>query len=228
MERRVTPRLAARAAAAAVVLALGIVLALTAADVLSWRGQTARASVALDRRSYKPGIWEPQTVLPVALSRWLVAADDEVAFGRGVQRFRMLRSISSTAGASSSGAFQASQVRIAQTELALERLAQRPLPPKLRSRAQQLAAIALFEHLISGTNSLSSQVAPLDQTSQALARAIRTDTTNDAAKIDLEQLYQLYARVLNVEPEELRLHPNKASSKSRGGSPGVLFGGGGY
>ena len=223
-----TPRLALRALPAIAVFGIAVVLALTAADVLSWRGQTARASVALDKRTYDPHIWQPDTLMPVGLSRWLVAAEDEVAFGRGLQRFRLLRSIPSNAGASSGGAFQANQVRIAETELALERLAQRPLPRKLRSRAQQLAAIALFEHLLSGTNSLSSQVAPLEQTQQALAHAIRIDPDNDAAKIDLEQLFQLYAQVLHVEPEELRLHPNEAGPKSRGGSPAALFGGGGY
>jgi hypothetical protein len=228
MEHLVTPRLASRAVAAVVALGLAVVLALTAADVLSWRGQTARASVALDSRSYDPRIWEPDTLMPVGLSRWLVGTGDEVAFGRGVQRFRLLRSIPSNAGGSSGGAFQANQVRLAETSLELERLAQRPLPRKLRSRAQQLAAIALFEHLLSGSTSLTSQVAPLEQTQQALARAIRTDPDNDAAKIDLEQLFQLYAQVLHVEPEDLRLHPNKAGPKSRGGSPGTLFGGGGY
>jgi hypothetical protein len=182
----------------------------------------------VDSRSYDPHVWEPGTILPVGVSEWLLATGDDVAFGRGLQRFRLLRSLPANAGASSGGAFQANQVRIAETELALERLAQRPLPRKLRSRAQQLAAIALFEHLLSGSPSLTSQVAPLEQTQQALARAIRTDPANDAAKIDLEQLFQLYAQVLHINPEDLRLHPNKAGPKSRGGSPGTLFGGGGY
>ena len=228
MGRGVTARLALRAVAAVAALGLAVVLALAGADVLGWRGQTGRASVALDRRSHDPGIWEPDTVLPTSLSRWLVGADDEVEFGRGVQRFRLLRSMGSNRSRSSGDTFRANQVRIAETSLALERLARRPLPPKLRSRAQQLAAIALFEHLLSGSSSLSSQVAPLEQTQQALARAIRIDPDNDAAKIDLEQLFQLYAQVLHIEPEDLRLHPNKAGPSSRGGSPGTLFGGGGY
>ena len=224
-----TPRLWLRAVAAVVAVAAAVLLALTATDVLRWRGQMARASVALDARSNDPRIWTPQTVLPMGLSAWLLAADDDVAFGRGLQRFRVLHNMPSNAGASSGGAFQASQVAIANTELALERLAQRPLPRKLRSRAQQLAAIALFQHLLSGTSSLSSQTAPLEQTQQALARAIRTDPTNDAAKVDLEQLFQLYSQVLHITPEELRLHPNKANARSRGGgSPGATFGGGGY
>ena len=224
-----TPWLGVRAVCALVAVALAVLLALAASDVLRWRGQSGRASVALDARSFDPHIWEPDTVLPVGVSEWLVDAGDDVAFGRGLQRFRFLRSLPSNSGASSGGGgYRANQVRIAETELALERLAQRPLPPKLRSRAQQLAGIVLFQHLLSGTSSLTSQVAPLEQTQQALARAIRTDPDNDAAKIDLEQLFQLYAQVLHVEPEDLRLHPNKAGPKSRGGSPGTLFGGGGY
>jgi hypothetical protein len=228
MGQRMTTRLILRAVGAVVALGLAVVLALTATDVLSWRGQPARASVALDRRTYDPAIWEPDTLMPVGLSRWLVGTDDDVAFARGVQRFRLLRSIPSNAGASGGTGFRANQVRIAETSLSLERLAEEPLPAQLRSRAQQLSAIALFEHLLSGSSSLSSQTAPLEQTQQALAKAIHTDPDNDAAKIDLEQLFQLYAQVLHVEPEDLRLHPNKAGPKSRGGSPGTLFGGGGY
>lgn len=222
-----TPRLALRGLVAALLLAAAIVLALTAADVLSWRGQTERASIALDRNDFDPGIWEPSTLMPVGLSRWLVGADDEVEFGRGLQQYRLLNNLPFDAGAQSGGAFQASQVRVAQTELALERLARRPLPRSLRSRAQQLAAIALFGHLLSGPTT-SSQAAPLEQAQQSLAKAIRIDPGNDAAKTDLEQLFQLYAQALNISPEEFRLHPNKASSKSRGGSPASLFGGGGY
>jgi hypothetical protein len=229
MEHGVTTRLVLRAIGAFLAVAVAVVLALAATDVLRWRGQSARASVALDRRSEDPNIWRPGTILPVGLSEWLVDAGDDVAFGHGLQRFRELRAIPSNAGASSGGAFQASQVEIAEAQLALERLAQQPLPRRLRSRAQELAAIALFEHLTTGQSSLSSQAAPLEQTQLALSKAIRTDPGNDAAKADLEQLFRLYAQVLHVSPEELRLHPNKAGPRSGGGgSPGVLFGGGGY
>jgi hypothetical protein len=229
MEHDVTLRLALRGIAAVVALAAAVLLVLAAVDVLQWRGQTQRASVALDLRSEDPGIWEPGTILPVGVSEWLLDTGDDVAFGRGLQSFRTLRRMPSNAGAASGGAFQASQVAIAQIELQLERLAQRPLPRTIRSRAQELSAIALFEHLITGTSSLSSQTAPLEQTQLALARAIRTDPANDAAKADLEQLFRLYAQVLHVSPEELRLHPNKTGSKSgAGGSPGTLLGGGGY
>jgi hypothetical protein len=229
MEHGVTVRLALRGITAVVTLAATVLLVLAAIDVLGWRGQTQRASVALDRRSNDPDIWRPGTILPTGLSEWLVGAEDDVAFGRGLQEFRTLRRIPSNAGAASGGAYQANQVAIAETQLALERLAQRPLPRTLRSRAQELSAIAQFEHLITGTSSLSSQTAPLEQTQLALARAIRTDPGNDAAKADLEQLFRLYAQVLHVSPEELRLHPNKTGSKSgAGGSSGTLLGGGGY
>jgi hypothetical protein len=229
MEHGVTTRLVLRAIGAVLALAVAVLLALAATDVLRWRGQPGRASVALDARSEDPGIWQPGTILPVGVSQWLVDAGDDVAFGRGLQRFRKLRNMPSNAGAESGGAFQASQVEIAETELALERLAQQPLPRRIRSRAQELSAIALFEHLTGGQSSLSSQAAPLEQTQLALARAIRTDPENDAAKADLEQLFRLYAQVLHVSPEEIRLHPNKAGPRSGGGgSPGTLFGGGGY
>jgi hypothetical protein len=229
MEHGVTLRLALRGLAAVVALAVAVLLVLAAVDVLKWRGQTQRAGIALDARSEDPAIWEPGTILPAGVSEWLVGAGDDVAFGRGLQQFRTLRRIPSNAGAASGGAYQANQVAIAETQLALERLAQRPLPRTLRSRAQELSAIAQFEHLIIGTSSLSSQTAPLEQTQLALAQAIRTDPENDAAKADLEQLFRLYAQVLHVEPEELRLHPNKTGSKSgAGGSAGTLLGGGGY
>ncbi len=224
-----TVRLALRGIAAVVALAAAVLLVLAAVDVLAWRGQSDRAGLALDARSDDPHIWQPGTVLPVGVSEWLVGASDDVAFGRGLQRFQALRRIPSNAGAASGGAYQANQVAIAETQLALEKLAQKPLPRRLRSRAQELSAIAQFEHLITGTSSLSSQTAPLEQTQLALARAIRTDPENDAAKADLEQLFRLYAQVLHVAPEELRLHPNKTGSKTgAGGSPGNLLGGGGY
>jgi len=229
MEHRMTVRLVLRGIAAVVALAAAVLLTLAAIDVLGWRGQTQRASVALDKHSNDRAIWRPGTILPTGLSEWLVGTGDDVAFGRGIQEFRTLRRIPNNAGAASGGAYQANQVAIAETQLALERLAERPLPRKLRSRAQELSAIAQFEHLVTGTSSLSSQTAPLEQTQLALARAIRTDPTNDAAKSDLEQLFRLYAQVLHVSPEELRLHPNKTGSKSgAGGTSGTLVGGGGY
>ena len=87
-----TLRLALRAVAGLAAVALAVVLALAATDVLRWRGQTARASVELDARSYDPHIWAPRTVLPVGLSEWLLGTGDDVAFGRGLQLFRLLRS----------------------------------------------------------------------------------------------------------------------------------------
>ena len=215
-------RLGLRAAAAALAVAVAVLLALLAVDVLEWRGQAEHASVAFQSSPRDTGIWEPSTILPVWVSERLVGTEDDVAFDRGLQRFWVLRHLSTTAGSASGAAFQASQVKTAQTQLSIERLARRSLPRTLRSRAYQLAAIVLFQFA-------APTSAPFQRTEEEFAQAIRTDRANDTAKTNLERLLWLYSQVQHVTPEQLRLHPNQSSQRSPGGgSPGVLFGEGGY
>jgi hypothetical protein len=215
-------RLGLQTAAAVLAVAVAVLLGLLAADVLSWRGQAERASIAFQSSPADRGIWEPSTILPTGASEWLLGADDEVTFERGLQQFWVLRHMPTNAGSSGGAAFEASQVRVAQTELSVERLTRRSMPHTFRSRAAELAAIVLFQF-----STPSSQ--PFDRTQSEFAQAIRTDRANDSAKSNLERLLWLYSQAIHVTPEQLRLHPNQASRKAPGGgSPGVLFGEGGY
>jgi hypothetical protein len=222
----VSVQLALRAAGAAVAVAVAVLLVLLAADVLHWQGQGARASVAFQQSPRDTGIWEPSTILPVGISERLLGTDDDVTFDRGLQTFWVLRHQPFNVGSSGGASFEASQARIAQTELAIERLARRSLPRTLRSRAEELAAIVLFQGTFTASSSSSS---PFEPTRAEFAKAIRTDRANDTAKSNLERLLWDYSEVLHVTPEQLRLKPNSAGPKSSGGgSPGALFGEGGY
>jgi hypothetical protein len=221
-----TLRLGLQTAAAVAALAVAVLLVLLGVDVVGWDGQAGRASVAFQSSPQDPGIWEPSTILPVGISERLLGADDDVAFDRGLQRYWVLRHQPTNVGSSGGAAFEASQVRTAQTELAIERLTRRSLPRSLRSRAQELAAIVLFQSTFTASSAASS---PFDRTREEFSDAIRTDRANDSAKTNLERLLWLYTQVLHVTPEQLRLHPNQQSQRSPGGgSPGVTFGQGGY
>jgi hypothetical protein len=71
-------------AAAAVVLAIAV-------DVLRWRGHLQAADLRFSAASGSATMWEPDTRMPTTVSRALVGVEDDLAYRRTVQLFRLSR-----------------------------------------------------------------------------------------------------------------------------------------
>jgi hypothetical protein len=221
-----------RAAAATLLAAIGIVTALAARDVLSWRGQTAHADVAVASFSPDLGIWRPHTWLPAGASEWLVGAADDVAFGQALQHFQLFRGhkqwgLFVTNGVNDDpNVFARRTLELAQLEYTFEQIANSPRSAELRSRARQLHGILLFQHLILQGGDAKTT---LERTIGDFTEAVRLDPGNATAKYDLEGLLYLYKPLANGQPPSLLKRKSSTGLDSGGGgSPGSSAGGGGF
>jgi hypothetical protein len=200
-----------RAGAAAALLACAVVLALAGIDVLRWRLIDARARVGLAIGSHDRRIFEPATLLPVGVSRWLVAAGDDVEFGQALQRWSVVK-------------FQAfkgpaAQADVGRAELALERLSSsHALSKRARGDAISLHAILLFEELGAQASTNNVQTA-IDRGAEEFRRAIRVDPSNPYAKYDLEVM-------LRAPPPGSLFSPRPGTPPLKGSSKGVRGGAG--
>lgn len=203
--------LALRVAAAAALLACAVVLTLAGIDVLRWRTVDAGARVGLAVGSHDPGIFEPATLLPDGVSRWLLAAGDDVDFGRALQRWSVVK-------------FQAfrgpaAQADVGGAELALERLAtSHALSTRARADAICLHAILLLQELSAQASTNDAQTA-IDRGADEFRRAIRVDPGNADAKYDLEVM-------LRATPPGSSFSPRPGTPPLKGGSKGVRGGAG--
>lgn len=204
------PSWTTRIALAAVLLVLAAFLALTARDVLAWRGQTDRAAAAVAATSPDLSVWRPRTWLPVGVSQFLLGAGDDVALGRAIQRFQLLRAHNSVAVRGSRRA------EIAEAELDLDRLAAGAAKGAARSQARTLHALLLFDELRQQT---ANPLTVLQRTAEELQKAVREDPTNAAAKYDLEALLSI------IHPLGIPAIPGELPEK--GGKTGSRVGGGG-
>ncbi len=230
-------QLALRVGGALVLVAVAVVLGLAAHDVLAWRGQTQRANVAVARFSASSGIWEPGTWLPVGVSRTLLATGDDVRFGRALQRLQTLRG-RPCVGATPSPVFNLNQpqtpcsnfdpprTELANLELAFDNIARSTPSRGVRSRAQELHALTVFQQLV-----LQGQTAEIDALVEAidgLQHAVRTDPTNAEAAYDLEALLDLYRPIAVEQASQLPYHRGKrGDTGAAGGSPGASAAGAG-
>jgi hypothetical protein len=216
---------AVRASAVALIVCLAAVLALAGHDVLAWRGQTKRADIAVVRFSHDLGVWEPRTVLPTGVSRWLLGTGDDVHFGQALQRLQLLR------GRRPSSQFDPPRVELARLELAFDDLAQHSARAAVRSRAQELHALVLLQQLLLQSGSFGSAAdQAFLQTITALQESVRTDPTNAEAEYDLETILDLYRPIAIEEASQLSLrHAKRGDTGGGGGSAGTgAAGAGGF
>jgi hypothetical protein len=210
----------ARVLAVIALIGLAVVLALAAVDVLSWRGQSKRADVAVARVSRDLSVWQPHTMLPTGVSRWLLGTGDDVAFGRALQRFQILRSNGDQSLAADSG------IELANEELALDQIVHSHQRKEIRGRAQQLHAILLFNQLL--LQGIDAKTV-LERSIDEFRKAVRIDPSNATAKYDLEVLLFLFNPIAAGDPVELARHQsNRGTDSGGGGSPGSTQGTGGF
>ena len=207
-------RIAVHVAGAAALVLLAGVLAVLGRDVLAWRGQTERTDVAIAHFSRRP-VGEPGTWLPVALSRTVLAAGDDVRVARALQGVQRLRA------AGDPNRFDPPALQLAKLELTFDEIADGSDPAAIRSRARQLHALLLFQQLVLQAGSGSASTA-LDRTIAELQRAVRLDPENAEAQYDLETLLLIYKPMTGnrrracVSADEPRKHRRGRRQPRRG------------
>lgn len=221
-----------RTAAATFLAGIAVVSALAARDVLAWRGQTAHADVAIASFSPDLGVWRPHTWLPAEASEWLVGAGDDVEFGQALQHFQVFRGpqqwgLFVTNGANDQpNVFARRTLELAQLEFTFDQIANSSRSAELRSRARQLHAILLYQHLILQGGDAKTT---LERTIADFTDAVRLDPGNATAKYDLEGLLYLYKPLSHgVPPPLLRQKSSAGLQGGSGGSPGSSGGAGGF
>jgi len=233
MEPLVTQRaIVIRTAAATFLAGIAVVSALAARDVLAWRGQTAHADVAIASFSPDLGVWRPHTWLPAEASAWLVGAGDDVEFGQALQHFQVFRGpqqwgLFVTNGVNDQpNVFARRTLELAQLEFTFDQIANSSRSAELRSRARQLHAILLYQHLILQGGDAKTT---LERTIADFTDAVRLDPGNATAKYDLEGLLYLYKPLSHgVPPPLLRQKSSAGLQGGSGGSPGSSGGAGGF
>jgi hypothetical protein len=207
----------ARTAIAVVVLVLGLLLLVTGFDVLRWRGQLERGEVALAAHSADPAVWEPKTVLPTGVSRFVLGAGDGVTYAKAIQQYELARR---TRGL---GFLQNPVLPTAQ--FALLRFGQGDHSDVDRSHALTMYGVLLYGGLAAQDLSV---IVILGRTIDQFRKAIELDPNNDAAKYDLEFLLR---RVQASGGGESVGPPPQRSSRGQrtgAGSPGSAIQGGGF
>jgi hypothetical protein len=210
-----------RVAVIAALVAAAVMLGLIGSDVLAWRDQTDKAGIAVAASSPDFGVWEPSTVLPTGVSRWLLGAGDDVTFGKALQRFQLLRT-----GGGDAFFRQNRRAQLAQAELDLDELASSAKTARARSAARTLHGILLYGQLRTQTDPLTV----FRRVTEEFRKAIHADPSNAAAKYDLNAILGVFTPVAIAATQgDL---PEKGSSTGShtgaGGTAGNVTGGGGF
>jgi hypothetical protein len=189
--------------------------------VLAWRDQTDKAAIAVAASSPDFGVWQPSTLLPTGVSRWLLAAGDDVALGHALQRFQLLR----TGGGD--GFFrQNRRAELAQAELDLDELASTAKSARARSVARTLHGILLYGQLRQQTDPLTV----FRRVTEEFRKAIHADPSNAAAKYDLNAILGVFTPVVlaATQGDVPEKGAQSGSHTGAGGTAGNITGGGGF
>ncbi len=169
-----------RLVAAAVTIALAAALLLVAADVRRWR--TAMRSDDLAFRAGANPSWSGGELLPLGLSRRLLAVDDDRALRQAMVLFRR--------APRARGALEPGFGRRARSdaEVSLAQAAERSRGAQA-SQAQDLLGVLAFSDSTSG--GAGGRASPVERSIAAFETAIRLDRNNASAKYNLELVLRL-------------------------------------
>jgi hypothetical protein len=187
---------ASRLVASAAAIVLAAALLLVAADVGRWR-----ATMGADDLAFRAGAnpsWSAGELLPLGLSRRLLAVDDDRALRQAMVLFRR--------APSARGALEPGFARRARSdaEVALAQAAERSEGAQA-SQAQDLLGVLAFSDSTSG--GAGGRASPVERSIAAFETAIRLDRDNASAKYNLELV--------------LRLVRARGNRSSNGPSPGT-------
>jgi len=162
--------------AIAACLVVGVVLILVGVDVARWRSTMSSGDVTY-RAAPGGDLWSPRTFLPSRVSRTLLGLDDDIAYRRAVQSFRLAHVESPVISDPALVVFRNDAT------VRLTDIVDHGSDPLRRSEAANLlGAIAYSDALADFTNRAKLIV----NASQRFGQAITFDPTNDDAKFNLE------------------------------------------
>jgi hypothetical protein len=178
----VSRRSVVASAAALVCVAAAALLAVVAVDAWRWRGQLEEADVRYAAFRGDQAMWEPETVLPAAVSRDALGVADDVAFRHAVQEFRLANPRRRARDLADVG-------RRGRVELRLGRLARTDPSRERRSLAANLRGALAFEEARGDQGGQTGVF--LRRALTEFRDAIRLDPGNEAAKYNLELVLRL-------------------------------------
>jgi hypothetical protein len=211
----VTRRQLVASVVALVAVAGAALLAVLAIDTLRWRGHLESADLRYAARQGDATMWEPDTRLPLGVTRELLAVEDDLAFRRAVQGFRVVNLSRPPRDLADVG-------RRGQIELRLGRLAASDTNAQRRSLAANLRGVLAFEE---ARNDQGGQTAVfLRRALREFREAIRTDAGNEPAKYNLE----LVLRLLQTAGNEDQAGGGGSRGDPQASGAGAASGGSGY
>jgi hypothetical protein len=169
-----------RLAAAALAILLAAALLLVAADVRRWRATLHGDDLAF-RAGASPS-WNPGELLPLGISRRLLAVGDDRALRQAMVLFRR--------APGARAVLEPASARRARTgaELALAQAAEQSRGAQA-SQAQDLLGVLAFSDSTSGR--AGRRASPAERSIAAFETAIRLDRDNESAKHNLELVLRL-------------------------------------
>jgi hypothetical protein len=182
-----TGRRVALLAAAVAAFAVAAFLLVLALDVLRWRGHVEAADLRFAAAAGDRAMWEPDTTLPGSLSRSLLAVEDDLAYRRAVQLFRLSR-------VGLPARDLGDVARRGRVDRELARLDRTDGDRSRRSRGANLQGVLAFEE---ARESSGQQTVLLRRSAESFRNAVLLDQGNEDAKYNLELVLRLLASVGN-------------------------------
>ncbi len=198
-----------RALVAALLLGVGLLLAVGAFDALRWRGLVERQDVTFTRAPGRTGLWRADTLLPGDPVERMIGVRDDVAYRRALQRWVLARPAEEPRN-------QHDLALRADADARLAFAADAGASADTRSRAATLRGVlALEEARSSGPRGAAAIERSLDQ----FRTAIRLDGTNSQAKYDLELVLRLAQSSARQQgPRRPGSRPNSGTGTGAGSS----------
>lgn len=170
--------------AAVIVLAcLSALCAVLAADVIRAERAVAQADSRFGAVTGRDGMWEADTTLPDGVVRRLLGVDDDLAYRRAVQRFRLSRPREPVVRFAQLGSRAAA-------DRALARAARSDADPERRSALHNLRGALALEEARLGSDSTPA----LRRAATQFRLAVELDARNDDARWNLELALRLLSR----------------------------------
>jgi hypothetical protein len=205
--RRVLPLIVA-----VVLLGLGTIFALFAADVRAWQGTVTQGDLRFRGERSHPGLWRSPAILPTDPARSVLGLDDALAYRHAAQLYWF-----SSSGVSTGGQADLAGTRVA-AETDLQKLMTSAATAEERSNAANLLGVMTVE---APANS-PTQKEEIATAIGYFQQAVIADSSNYYAKLNLELLLRV------ARPGKSKLDQDARGGFGFGGSNGVGVKGGGF
>ena len=205
--RRALPLLAA-----VLLLGLAAAFALLASDIRAWQGRMTQSDLQFRAQRSHVGLWRSPATLPGDPARALLGLDDALSYRRALQLYWFSTSGSSTGG----------QADLAATRGDAETKLQKLMTGAATSQERSTAANLLGVMTVTAPANSSTQKEEIATARGYFTRAVRIDSRNYDAKLNLELLLRV------AHPGKSELNQDAHGGFGYGGANGVGVVGGGF